>query len=133
VTSTFVLGIDGGSWRILDAYDLPAFGRLTESGVSGTLRSTYPPITFPAWKCLSTGKNPGKLGVFGFSNFDVAQTLLHAVGRVVPVYVDGAIRRELLTEPADTAVETCTPCPAVHEAELSEVDRKRLKQLGYME
>jgi len=70
MTSTFVLGIDGGTWRILDEYDLPAFDRLGEGGVTGTLRSTYPPITFPAWKCFSTGKNPGKLGVFGFSNFD---------------------------------------------------------------
>jgi predicted AlkP superfamily phosphohydrolase/phosphomutase len=70
MTSTFILGIDGGTWRILDEYDLPAFDRLIEGGASGTLRSTYPPITFPAWKCLSTGKNPGKLGVFGFSNFD---------------------------------------------------------------
>jgi len=70
MTSTFVLGIDGGTWRILDALDLPTFDRLADGGVTGTLRSTYPPITFPAWKCLSTGKNPGKLGVFGFSNFD---------------------------------------------------------------
>lgn len=70
MSSTFVLGIDGGTWRILDEYDLPAFDRLREGGTTGQLRSTYPPITFPAWKCLSTGKNPGKLGVFGFSNFD---------------------------------------------------------------
>lgn len=70
MTSTFVLGIDGGTWRILDEYDLPAFDRLREGGTAGSLQSTYPPITFPAWKCYSTGKNPGKLGVFGFSNFD---------------------------------------------------------------
>jgi len=73
VTATFLLGIDGGTWRVLDEYDLPAFDRLTERGVTGSLRSTYPPVTFPAWKCLSTGKNPGKLGVFGFSNFDPEQ------------------------------------------------------------
>lgn len=66
----FVLGIDGGSWRVLNSLDLPNFERLIEDGVSGDLVSTHPPITFPAWKCLSTGKNPGKLGVFGFSNFD---------------------------------------------------------------
>jgi len=73
VTATFVLGIDGGSWRILNSLDLPAFDRLTAGATTGTLRSTYPPITFPAWKCYSTGKNPGQLGVFGFSNFDREQ------------------------------------------------------------
>ena len=70
MTATFIFGIDGGTWRILEEYDLPAFDRIADDGVTGTLRSTYPPITFPAWKCLSTAKNPGKLGVFGFSNFD---------------------------------------------------------------
>lgn len=70
MTRTFVLGIDGGSWRILNNLDLPAFERLTKSGTTGTLRSTLPPITYPAWKCYSTGKNPGKLDVFGFINLD---------------------------------------------------------------
>lgn len=72
MVSTLVLGIDGGTFRILDDLDLPTFDALAGDGVRGTLRSTYPPITFPAWKCLSTGKNPGKLGVFGFANFDRA-------------------------------------------------------------
>lgn len=70
MTRTFVLGIDGCSWRLLDSLDLPGFDRLLDGAATGTLRSTYPPITFPAWKCFSTGKNPGKLGVFGFANFD---------------------------------------------------------------
>ncbi|WP_246988654.1 alkaline phosphatase family protein [Halorientalis marina] len=67
---TFVLGIDGGSWRILDELELPGFQRLTSGGTVGELTSSLPPITYPAWKCYSTGKNPGKLGVFGFVNFD---------------------------------------------------------------
>lgn len=70
MASTFVLGIDGSTWRILNKQSLPTFEALIDQGVNGTLRSTYPPMTFPAWKCLTTGKNPGKLGVFGFSNFD---------------------------------------------------------------
>ncbi|WP_137285800.1 alkaline phosphatase family protein [Halorussus salinisoli] len=70
MTRTFVLGIDGGSWRILDDLELSAFEQLRDKGTTGTLQSTLPPITYPAWKCYSTGKNPGKLGVFGFLNFD---------------------------------------------------------------
>jgi predicted AlkP superfamily phosphohydrolase/phosphomutase len=70
MTPTFLLGIDGGTWRVLEDLSLPAFERLRSDATTGTLRSSLPPTTFPAWKCLSTGKNPGKLGVFGFANFD---------------------------------------------------------------
>jgi|Deesub1362A_J573_1020465.scaffolds.fasta_scaffold00355_23 predicted AlkP superfamily phosphohydrolase/phosphomutase len=37
-----------------------------ENGIWGTLESTIPPITGPAWTSFSTGKNPGKHGVFSF-------------------------------------------------------------------
>ena len=64
----FVVGLDGADWSLLDPWiesgDLPAFARLRETGVSGTLESTLPPVTYPAWKCYSTGKTPGKLGVY---------------------------------------------------------------------
>jgi predicted AlkP superfamily phosphohydrolase/phosphomutase len=30
--------------------------------------SSIPPITCPAWMCMMTSKNPGKLGIFGFRN-----------------------------------------------------------------
>jgi len=35
------------------------------------MRSCIPPITCPAWKCYSTGKNPGKLGVFWWEYLDL--------------------------------------------------------------
>ena len=66
--TTFVVGIDGADWRLLEPWiadgSLPAFARLRESGVTGELESTLPPVTYPAWKCYSTGKTPGKLGVY---------------------------------------------------------------------
>jgi predicted AlkP superfamily phosphohydrolase/phosphomutase len=77
MTRTFVLGIDGASRRIIDDMDLPAFDRLIDAGVRGRLRSILPPMTYPAWKCYSTGKNPGELGVFGFVNFDREQKTNH--------------------------------------------------------
>ena len=46
---------------------------IIESGVSGILESSIPPRTFPAWKCYSTGKNPGKLGVFDFFKINLDQ------------------------------------------------------------
>jgi len=40
--------------------------RLMQEGSYGVLRSAVPPFTSPAWICFRTGKNPGKLGVYGF-------------------------------------------------------------------
>ncbi|MFQ6099205.1 MAG: alkaline phosphatase family protein, partial [Armatimonadota bacterium] len=53
-----------GSW--LDS--LPNIKRLCEEGVFGEIQSSVPPITVPAWACFTTGKNPGRLGFFGFRN-----------------------------------------------------------------
>jgi len=65
-----VIGLDGATWTLLktltDAGDLPFVKKLIDGGVRGDLVSTIPPVTFPAWKCYSTGKNPGKLDVFGW-------------------------------------------------------------------
>mgnify|MGYP005846708839 FL=1 len=48
--------------------DLPALRNLMAHGVWGTLRSTDPPITLPAWTTITTGKDPGELGIYGFRN-----------------------------------------------------------------
>jgi predicted AlkP superfamily phosphohydrolase/phosphomutase len=39
-----------------------------ENGKWGTLKSTIPPITVPAWTCMMTGQDPGQLGLYGFRN-----------------------------------------------------------------
>lgn len=41
---------------------------LMEHGIWGTMRSTDPPITIPAWTTITTGKDPGELGLYGFRN-----------------------------------------------------------------
>jgi predicted AlkP superfamily phosphohydrolase/phosphomutase len=48
--------------------DLPHLSGLMERGISGPLQSCIPPITIPAWSCMMTSKNPGKLGCYGFRN-----------------------------------------------------------------
>ncbi len=48
--------------------DLPNLRRLMQSGVYGNLESCLPPITVPAWTCMTTGRDPGTLGVYGFRN-----------------------------------------------------------------
>lgn len=47
---------------------LPAIGSLMARGTYGTLRSTTPPITVPAWACMTSGRDPGELGIYGFRN-----------------------------------------------------------------
>lgn len=48
--------------------ELPTLRALMEHGVWGPLRSTDPPITIPAWATITTGKDPGELGIYGFRN-----------------------------------------------------------------
>jgi len=75
-----VIGLDGATWNLLEPWakegTLPTIRQLMEKGVWGKLESTIPPSTFPAWKCYSTGKNPGKLGVFHFTSLDMKQKKL---------------------------------------------------------
>src|SRR6202795_1900907 len=51
----------------MEAGDMPVLRRLTALGMSGVLRSTTPPVTFPAWSSFMTGVNPGKHGIFDFT------------------------------------------------------------------
>ncbi len=39
-----------------------------DKGDFGELLSCDPPITVPAWTVMSTGKSPGELGIYGFTN-----------------------------------------------------------------
>jgi len=65
-----VIGIDGGTLDLIKPWvkagHLPTFERLMRQGSWGELRSTFPPLTCPAWYSFSTGMNPGKLGMFNF-------------------------------------------------------------------
>lgn len=74
IRKTIALGLDGATWRILDPLirgsKLPSLKRITDEGVYADMQSVIPPVTCPAWKCYSTGKNPGKLGVFWWAGFD---------------------------------------------------------------
>lgn len=67
----FLLGFDGLTLKIVEPYVqkdlLPNFKKIIDGGSHGILYSTIPPITGPAWTSLSTGKNPGKHGVFNFT------------------------------------------------------------------
>jgi predicted AlkP superfamily phosphohydrolase/phosphomutase len=69
-----VVGLDGGTWSVLDPLledgHMPALKALRDGGCWGTLKSTIPPLTAPAWASLITGKNPGKHGIYQFAPID---------------------------------------------------------------
>ena len=48
--------------------ELPTLSGLMERGVYGRLTSVIPPITVPAWSCMTASRTPGDLGVYGFRN-----------------------------------------------------------------
>ena len=69
-----VVGLDGCSWTLLEPWlaagELPTLRILRARGAWGNAESCLPPVTAPNWKCYSTGRNPGRLGVYWWENVD---------------------------------------------------------------
>ena len=64
-----VLGLDCAAPEIVFGDErLRNLRALMQRGTWGRLESVIPPITVPAWMCLSTSQDPGSLGVYGFRN-----------------------------------------------------------------
>jgi predicted AlkP superfamily phosphohydrolase/phosphomutase len=65
-----LIGLDGATFDLLDPLieqgRLPNLGRLRREGISGSLTSTIPPVSVPAWPSFATGRNPGKTGMYDF-------------------------------------------------------------------
>jgi predicted AlkP superfamily phosphohydrolase/phosphomutase len=69
-----LLGLDGLGREFLDAPLVtdaaPNLIALLREGAVAPLRSTFPPYTAPAWTSITTGVDPGRHGVFGFTDAD---------------------------------------------------------------
>jgi predicted AlkP superfamily phosphohydrolase/phosphomutase len=67
----FVLGLDGATFDLITPWvakgDLPNIKRLMDEGSYGDLMSAIPAHSAPSWSSFITGKNPGKHGIFDFS------------------------------------------------------------------
>lgn len=65
-----IIGLDGAAWHllnpILEQGVMPRLAGLRDRGASGTLSSTVPTYTPPAWTSAITGVNPGRHGIYGF-------------------------------------------------------------------
>lgn len=67
----FVIGLDCAppellfnNWR----HELPNLKQLMDAGSYRKLLSSTPAITVPAWSCMTSSKDPGVLGFYGFRN-----------------------------------------------------------------
>lgn len=76
-----VVGLDGAHWELIEPWiedgSLPNIEKIIEFGVWTDMESCLPPVTFPNWKCYSTGKNPGKIGIFWWENIDFEQRRIY--------------------------------------------------------
>lgn len=70
-----IIGLDGATFDVLNPMmaegRMPRLRAAVESGASGTLYSTVPPITPAAWTTFLCGKQPGRHGVLDFEWYDV--------------------------------------------------------------
>ena len=59
-----VIGLDGATFDLIKPWAaegyLPNLQRIIKNGAHGSLQSTVPPMTAPAWTSFATGCNPGK-------------------------------------------------------------------------
>ncbi len=69
-----IIGIDAATFDVIlplvKRGCLPNLGSIMEKGAWGPLRSTYPPISVPAWVSCITGKGPGQHGLLDFRHYD---------------------------------------------------------------
>lgn len=107
----FIIGWDGATFDLIRPWvaagKLPNIARLMANGVHGSLRSTIPPWTFPAWTSFMTGKNPGKHGIYDFFR--------PRPGTYELEFVNGGHRRadtfwKILSEAGRKVVSISVPC-----------------------
>ena len=67
----FVIGLDGATFDLIKPWaaegKLPHFAKIMREGSHGELTSTIHPMSAQAWTSFMTGKNPGKHGIFDFT------------------------------------------------------------------
>jgi predicted AlkP superfamily phosphohydrolase/phosphomutase len=65
-----VIGLDCAPPELVFGWreELPTLASLMARGRYGVLRSCDPPITVPAWACMTSSRSPGSLGIYGFRN-----------------------------------------------------------------
>ena len=88
---TLCLGFDGATPQLLFPWMeeglLPNLASLRSSASWGPLRSTFPPMTLPAWSSFLTGRGPGEHGIFDFTRREPGSgrlVIVDSTDRAVP-------------------------------------------------
>ncbi|MBD0326511.1 MAG: alkaline phosphatase family protein [Pyrinomonadaceae bacterium] len=75
-----VISLDGLDWRYVSSPNsslrIPTLRRLMTEGVSSSVVTVYPSVTYPAHTSISTGAYPARHGIFGNDIFD--PSMLHS-------------------------------------------------------
>jgi len=107
----FIIGWDGATFDLIKPWvaegKLPNIAAIMNEGTVGPLRSTMPPMTFPAWSSFMTGKNPGKHGIFDFTR--------QRPGKYEIEFVNGGQRQsasfwQILSEAGRKVISISVPC-----------------------
>ncbi len=66
-------GIDGVPYSLIADHreEFPNLARLIDEGSAGAIDSIVPPESSACWPALTSGKNPGETGVYGFQDREV--------------------------------------------------------------
>lgn len=111
MTRVFIVGWDGATFDLIKPWvaegKLPNIAEVLQKGSHGELRSTLPPMTFPAWSSFMTGKNPAKHGIYDFTR--------QRPGTYDLEFVNGGERKapsfwKLLSDAGKTVVSISVPC-----------------------
>jgi predicted AlkP superfamily phosphohydrolase/phosphomutase len=106
-----IIGWDGATFDLIEPWvaqgKLPNIAEVMRNGAHGALRSTLPPMTFPAWSSFMTGKNPGKHGIYDFTR--------PRPGTYDLEFVNGGQRRapsfwKLLSDAGRRVISISVPC-----------------------
>lgn len=67
-----IIGLDGVPYPMLKKFAktgiMPNTGKVIENGFFTPMQSTIPEISSVAWSSIITGRNPGRHGIFGFTD-----------------------------------------------------------------
>jgi predicted AlkP superfamily phosphohydrolase/phosphomutase len=88
-----IIGLDGLDpelvARLRRAGRLPNLAELESEGISGRLRSTFPPTSVPAWSTFLTGVGPDRHGLFDFTALEAGRIRFqNAADRRVPTLLE---------------------------------------------
>ncbi len=109
-----IIGLDGMTFDVMKPLAaqgvMPTCKSLMDRGSWGTLMSTVPPVTGPAWVSFATGKQPGNHGVFDFFKPTKANNAVEISRRIINSReIDGKSLWQILSEAGKTSIVINVP------------------------